>query len=112
MAWKIDRDYLDSDSDRSSVGTCVGEINGVPFAFRLRDDDDIVYYHGQADADAAENDMADSGLYGGAYLWGAADSGTTDLQVRVGTALGYSLTSQAYVDEKELKPTDWVSIYG
>lgn len=114
MGWKIDRDYLaerDQDSDNSRAGFTVGVLNGDTFRFRLRDDDDIVYFGGCFDAEAAEHDDHSRGLYG-ALKWAEGDAGCTDLQVKVPAALRLGLTSQAYVNGANLGATDWVSIYG
>lgn len=114
MGWKIKRDYLaerDRDSDNSRAGFTVGVLNGDTFTFRLRDGDDIVYFAGEADAEAAQHDDHSRGLYG-ALGWAQTDAGCTDLQVKAADAVRLGLTSQAYVNGANLGATDWVSIYG
>lgn len=117
MAWKIDRDYIFDPSmdDRSNVGTASlgADLGDETFRFRLRDDDENVYYGGVADADAAleDEDLEHGGLTE-AWQWGMYDSGAVDLQVRVRDALKYNLTSRAYVDKFGLTDSNWVSIFG
>jgi hypothetical protein len=110
MAWMIDHDYIDH-GDNSAVGTGQGELDGETFTFRLLDDDGEVYYHGVADASAAEDDELDGGLYI-ALKWGEGYAGCTDLQVRGRTGLDHGLTTQRYLDIIGASTTSWVSIYG
>jgi hypothetical protein len=116
MAWKITHDYInggDGDSVPSRVGTrSTGpELEGPTFRFRILDDDGEVYYGGVADADAAVNDDAPSGLYS-ALAWAEHDAGATDLQMRPSDALEYHLASPAMVEPLIGKADAWVSIYG
>lgn len=119
MAWKIDRDYInggDGDSTPSRVGihSPGPELEGPTFRFRILDDDGEVYYGGVADADAAENDEAPSGLYS-ALKWAEHDAGATDIQVRPSDGLEHGLTTVAYLDAVGIHPgvaDAWVSIYG
>lgn len=111
MAWKIDRDYLAEADEQTAVGIGQGEPSGETFRFRLLDDDGIPYYGGRADQSAADADMADGGLYQ-ALRWATADAGCTSLELHTSDALRLGLTDQTYVDRRELKPSDWVSIYG
>jgi hypothetical protein len=113
MAWRIDHDYLD-DGDRSQVGRAsLGPaVRGETFAFRLRDDDGEVYYHGVADKRASETPDGEEGSLYEALLWAAHFAGCTDLQVRGAEALERGLTSRQYLDCHKLTETDWVSIFG
>jgi hypothetical protein len=109
MAWRIDRDYIDTGAD-SAVGTSQGELEGDTFGFRLADDDLEVYYHGIADAAAA----ADDELYGGLYeadRWGTWNAGTVRLEVRARDAIAHGLYSQAGADREGFKPDEWILIY-
>lgn len=114
MGWKITRDYENErhgDSEASRAGLTVGVLNGDTVRFRIRDDDDIVYYAGEADSEALERDDHPRGLYG-ALRWAMADAGATDLQLKVSDAVRLGMTSQRYVEQDGLAEDAWVSIYG
>jgi hypothetical protein len=109
MAWRIDRDYLDGNTDDSRVGTGQGELGSETFRFRLLDDDQNVYYGGVADREAAENDDEEGGLYQ-ANKWGEWNAGAVWLEVRVRDAEAFGL----YPGAKELtgkRDSEWISIY-
>jgi hypothetical protein len=112
MAWRIDRDYIDA--GRVGVGT-KDAPTGETIRWRVLDDDGEVYYGGIADADAATNDDAPTGLYG-LLQWAMHDAGAVDLQVHPADGIKYGLTSADYVERvAKLDPTSnegWVSIYG
>jgi hypothetical protein len=111
MAWKIDRDYLES-GDISAVGTRQGEIEpgAETFRFRLKDDDGRVYYGGVADRAAAEDDEDYGGLYQ-ANAWGEAYAGAIWLEVKAGEAATFGLYSRELSAADGLGAEDWVGIY-
>lgn len=106
MAWVIKRDYLDGKGS-DAIGRGQGTLQGVTFAFRLRDDDSVVYYRGEADTNAALNDDEEGGLYE-AYRWGTYYAGTTDLQIPARDGWRFGLVDQRL----HTNPDEWVSIYG
>lgn len=110
MAWKIDRDYLDGTTHESRVGTGQGELGAERFRFRLLDDDKNVYYGGVADRAAAEDDMADGGLYE-ANRWGEWNAGAIWLEVKVKDADAFGLYPRSMATEDGLTDDDWVGIY-
>lgn len=123
MAWKIDRDYLDSGTEDSQVGRAsLGlDLIGPTFGFRIRDDDDVIYYHGIADERAAEEledeyGNPDQGSLYEANKWGEWFAGAPwlDLRRKDAERLGFASPNPNAAldhDSDEAYGNEWVSIY-
>lgn len=109
MAWCIDRDYLACEGDVSRVGFGAGTLEGETWRFRLRDEDGEIHYGGRFDRAAAEDDMAEGGLYR-AWDFGFQDSGATDLELHRGDALALGFARPEHVDSHTRD--GWTTIYG
>lgn len=112
MAWRIDRDYISGADEATEVGRAsVEPLSDAPqYRFRLRDDDDEVYYGGVFDMSHGDGDGADweSSPYG-ALKWSESYAGCTDFQCRAEDAEASRLYPGAV---ERFGRGAWVSIFG
>lgn len=107
MKWEITKDKIAESKRDSDVGTRSPDgtaFNGPTFDFRIRDDDDIVYYVGKYDREAYDDTDDSPGNLYHALQWAAWNAGATDLQIRTRDA-------NAFGDDRTGKD-GWVSVFG
>jgi hypothetical protein len=115
MAWKIDRDYLETPgSPDSNVGCESVEPlgDGPRYRFRLKDDDGVVYYGGVLDLEHDDDGPDWESSPYGADKWGAYYAGCTELEMHMADAIAAGLSSKRYQEATNRSDTDWVPIYG